>query len=90
MRDKVRLTATIALLKRERTLATALKAQGKSVADATLAILADAEVLALRETLTGGNVAYREPFQTYLVDWVVPRIYQEIDGTLDDSIPKSP
>src|SRR5262249_8439962 len=86
MRDKVRLRATIDLLKREREMATSLKGQGKSVADTKTAILADSTVLALRETLTGGNVAFRGAFQTYLVDWVVPRIYQELDGTLDDSI----
>ena len=90
MRDKVVLRATIDLLRREREMATLLKAQGKSGADAKTAILADSTILALRETLTGGNVAYREGFQTYLVDWVVPRIYQEIDGTLDASIPKAP
>lgn len=90
MRDKVRLHATTELLKRERQMATALKAQGRSVADAKTAILADSTVLALRATLTGGDATLRAPFQTYLVDWVVPRIYQEIDGTLDDSIPRVP
>lgn len=90
MRDKVRLRATIDLLKRERQMAAALKAQGKSVAEAKAAILADSAVLAIRERLTGGNAAVRASFQTYLIDWVVPRIYQEIDGTLDDSIPKAP
>ena len=48
MRDKVRLHATIDLLKREREMTTALKAQGKNVADVTLAILSDSTVLALR------------------------------------------
>ena len=90
MRDKVRLSATMQLIRREREIAAALKRDGKSVAETKAAILADSGVLALRETLTGGNVAYREPFRTYLVDWVVPRIYQEIDGTLDNSIPKAP
>jgi hypothetical protein len=26
----------------------------------------------------------------FLVDWFVRRVYQELDGTLDDSIPKIP
>ncbi len=90
MRDKVRLHATIDLLKRERDLATRLKSQGRSVAEAKAAIMNDSTVLALRETLTGGTVAYREPFALYLVEWVVPRIYQEIDRALDDSIPRAP
>ena len=90
MRDGVRLHATIELLKRERTIVTALKAAGKTVPEARAAVLADSALLALRETLTGGNVAYRDPFALYLVTWVVPRIYQEIDGTLDDSIPAAP
>ena len=90
MHDEVRLHATIDLLKRERNLITALKQEGKTVKEAQAAILADSIVLALRETLTGGNAAFRDAFALYLVEWVVPRIYQEIDGTLDDSIPKAP
>ncbi len=90
MRDKVVLHATIAVLKRERELVTALKAQGKTVDESKKAVLADSAVLSFRDILTAGNAARVNGFQTYLVDWVVPRIYQEIDGTLDDSIPKSP
>ncbi len=88
MRDKDVLRATTAVLKREREIATALKAQGKTIEEAKRAILADMMILSLRETLAGGNPARVSEFNVYLVDWVVPRIYQEIDGTLDDSIPK--
>ena len=90
MRDEVRLHATIELLKRERAIVVELKAAGRTIPAARAAVLADSTVLALRETLTGGNDAYREPFALYLVTWVVPRIFQEIDGTLDDSIPAAP
>ena len=90
MRDEVRLHATLELLRRERTLVAVLKAAGKTVKEAAAGVLADSLVLALRETLTGGNVAYRDPFALYLVEWVVPRLYQEIDGTLDESIPRLP
>lgn len=88
MRDKAVLHATMAVLKREREIATALKAQGKTVEETKRAILTDMMILSLRETLAAGNPARVNEFNVYLVDWVVPRIYQELDGTLDDSIPK--
>lgn len=90
MHDKEVLRATIATLKRERDLVKTLKAQGKTVEQAKQAILADSAILALRETLAAGNPLRTNGFNVYLVDWVVPRLYQEIDGTLDDSIPKAP
>jgi hypothetical protein len=56
----------------------------------TEVILADPEVLRYRVAITGGNAPGNEPFALYLVDWFVRRVYQEIDGTLDDSIPRAP
>ncbi len=90
MRDRKLLRATIALLKRERELVTQLKVEGKSILEAERAVLVDPSVVGFREILTGGNSGYRESFALYLVEWVVPRIFQEIDGTLDNSIPKAP
>jgi hypothetical protein len=34
--------------------------------------------------------ARNDAFALYLVDWFVRRVYQELDGTLDDSIPRIP
>lgn len=88
--DERLLHATRALLVRERELAKELKSQGKSAADAGQAILADSTVLALRTEITGGDTSLNESFAPYLVHWFVRRVYQELDGTLDDSIPRTP
>ena len=90
MTDGVRLRATMALLRREITLVRTLKASGKTIKESQTAVLADAEVRALRDTLAPPTDAGRGAFALYLVEWIVPRIYQEIDGTLDNSIPRSP
>lgn len=90
MTDGVRLRATMALLRREIALVRTLKASGKTVQESQVAVLADAEVLALRETLAPPTDPGRGAFALYLVEWIVPRIYQEIDGTLDNSIPRAP
>jgi glyoxylase-like metal-dependent hydrolase (beta-lactamase superfamily II) len=89
MKDEAILHATIALLERERTLALAVKAAGKTVAEAKAAILADPAVLQVRATLTGGDSAKEGAFAVYLVDWFVKRVYAEADGPLDDSIPNT-
>jgi hypothetical protein len=31
-----------------------------------------------------------DPFALYLVKWFVARVYEEMDGPLDDSIPAMP
>lgn len=90
LHDGELLHATRELLVRERELAKELKSQGKSAADAGKAILADSAVLALRARITHGDASLNESFAPYLVHWFVRRVYQEIDGTLDDSIPKAP
>ena len=90
MRDERLLQATTALLVRERALAREAKGGGKDVAAAIRAVLADSAVLALRDEITGRDTSRNDPFALYLVDWFVRRVYQEADGTLDDSIPRIP
>lgn len=90
MRDEALLKATTALLMRERSLAAGARARGLPVDQAKAGILADAEILRLRETITGGVAARNDAFALYLVDWFVRRVYQELDGSLDDSIPRLP
>jgi glyoxylase-like metal-dependent hydrolase (beta-lactamase superfamily II) len=88
--DKQLLRSTLALLVRERTLARESRARGASLEEAKATILADGEVQALRATITGGDARRDGAFALYLVDWFVRRVYQEVDGTLDDSIPRLP
>lgn len=90
LEDKTLLNATVALLEREHQLARETKNRGGSVEQATSAILADAQVLSLRNTITGGDARRNDAFALYLVGWFVKRVYQELDGTLDDSIPRTP
>ena len=85
--DNDRVISTIDLLKRERTLALAAKAAGKSVEDAKGEVLADAEVLRLRAAITAGDERRNDAFGLYLVEWFVRRAYAEADGPLDDRIP---
>lgn len=87
--DETLLHDTIALLKRERALALGAKKAGKDVAGAKAAVLADADVLALRTRITAGDEKKNGAFGLYLVDWFVKRVYQEADGPLDDSIPST-
>jgi glyoxylase-like metal-dependent hydrolase (beta-lactamase superfamily II) len=90
LHDQRLLEATIQLLEREREIGRSAHAAGRSVADATAEVLADQTVLALREIITAGDRTRRETFALYLVDWFVRRVFQEADGTLDDSIPAIP
>lgn len=90
MRDEGLLKATLELLRRQVTLGRAAKAGGSSVEQARAAILADSTVLVLRERITGGEASRNDAFALYLVDWFVRRLYQELDGPLDDRIPGAP
>lgn len=90
MRDEGLLKATLELLRRQVTLSREAKAGGATVEQATAAILADSSVLALRERITGGEASRNDAFALYLVDWFVRRVYQELDGPLDDRIPRIP
>ncbi len=90
LRDKKLLNATLALLKRERDMAREARGRGRTVEQAKSAILADPAVLQLRATITGGDAARDPAFAVYLVDWFVRRVYQELAGPLDDSIPAAP
>ncbi len=90
MRDEVLLKATMGLLKRERTIAGEARSKGLTTAQAKEAILADSEVQRYRATITGGAASSNDAFAVYLVDWFVQRVYQEIEGTLNDSIPRTP
>ena len=90
MRDEALLKATTGLLKRERTLAAESKSKGLTTDQAKEVILADPDVLRYRAAITGGAAPSNESFAVYLVDWFVRRVYQEIDGTLNDSIPRAP
>jgi glyoxylase-like metal-dependent hydrolase (beta-lactamase superfamily II) len=90
MRDERLLHATRALLVRERALATGARARGLTVDQAKAELLADSTVRTLRAIITGGDARLNESFALYLVDWFVRRVYQELDGTLDDTIPRLP
>jgi cyclase len=90
MLDEGLLQATLALLRRQVTLGGAAKARGATVEQAKAAILADSTVLAWREQITGGEPGRNDAFALYLVDWFVRRLYQELDGPLDDRIPRAP
>ena len=90
LRDETLLHATLSLLRRERELGRAAKANGQPVEQAKAAILADPDVQRLRATITGGDAKLDGAFAVYLVDWFVRRVYAEADGPLDDSIPAGP
>lgn len=90
MRDATLLRATRTLLAREHALARALMTRGVPAASAKDSVLADAEVQRWREVITGGDAARNETFALYLVDWYVRRVYDELQGTLTDSIPRLP
>lgn len=90
MRDASLLRATRTLLAREHALARALMTRGVPVASAKDSVLADGEVQRLRNLITGGDAARHETFALYLVDWYVRRVYDELRGTLTDSIPRLP
>ena len=90
MRDRVILDATRSLLRREHQLAREARARGRTVDQAKAEILADPAVQALRATLTGGEARRGPAFELYLVDWFVRRVYEELAGPLDDSIPAVP
>jgi glyoxylase-like metal-dependent hydrolase (beta-lactamase superfamily II) len=89
MKDESVLHTTITLLERERQVALGAKSIGRPVADAKAAILADPAIAPLKAALTGGLGDKNAAFDVYLVDWFVKRVYEEADGPLDDSIPKS-
>ena len=67
-----------------------VKGKGTSVDETKAAILADNGALALRATITGRDAQRNDAFALYLVDWFVRRVSQELDGTLEDSIPRVP
>jgi cyclase len=90
MRDEAVLQATHDLLVREHALATEARRSGQAISQAVSAILADSVVLSLRTRLTGGVAQRNDAFALYLVDWFVRRVYEEIDGTLNDAIPRLP
>jgi cyclase len=88
--DEEHLHATLALLERELVLARAGKERGEPLDAVLAAALADAEVLALRARLTGGDARLDESFALFMVDWFLRRVWQELDAPLDDAIPSSP
>jgi len=90
MRSEQLLHDTHDLLVRERKLALALKAAGRSVEYAKKEVLLDQEVRRLREAIAGLDPSPQESFNVYLVDWFVSRVYEEADGRLDDRIPTRP
>ncbi|MFN8669911.1 MAG: MBL fold metallo-hydrolase [Gemmatimonadaceae bacterium] len=90
MRDTVLLGQTRALLGREYELARGLAQRNVPVAAAKDSVLADAEVQRQREAIIAGDASKREMFALYLVDWYVRRVYDELRGTLTDSIPRVP
>ena len=90
LRDDALLAQTRALLGREWTLARGLAQRGVPVASAKDSVLGDREVQRLREAITGGDASKHEMFALYLVDWYVRRVYDEVRGTLTDSIPRVP
>jgi glyoxylase-like metal-dependent hydrolase (beta-lactamase superfamily II) len=90
MRSEKLLHDTHDLLVRERQLALALKASGRSVEYAKKEVLLDQEVRRLREAIAGLDPSPQELLNLYLVDWFVSRVYDEADGPLDDRIPTRP
>lgn len=90
LRDGRLLHATLALLRRERELTRAARAQGRTVEQARDGVLADPEVLRLRTEITGGDATRDEAFAVYLVDWFVRRAHAEAAGALGDDIPAGP
>ena len=88
MKDETVLHTTIALLEKERELALAAKAAGKSADEAKAAILADPTVLGFRASLIGPEKDQEPAFALYLVEWFVTRVYAEADGPLENSIPR--
>ncbi|HEX4932619.1 MAG TPA: MBL fold metallo-hydrolase [Gemmatimonadaceae bacterium] len=90
LRDDALLRQTRALLGREYEVARGLAQRGIPVAAARDSVLADGEVQRLRDLVTGGDASRRESFGVYLVDWYVRRVYDELAGRLDDSIPRIP
>lgn len=87
MREESLLHATRDLLLRERTVVRAARERGRTREQAVEDVMADAEVLRLRDGITGGDAARHEAFAVYLVRWFVTRAYDEAVGPLDDRIP---
>ena len=88
LHDKQLLEAHIALFRE-------LLARGKAARDRGLdADSAKAEILpalaALRPAFTNGNPANDAPFEVYLVDWYLHRVYDELAGPLSDAIAPVP
>lgn len=87
-RDKALLHNTIEVLRVLLREGAAAKARGLDPDQAREAIVPGLEPLMIK--MTGNDPKGNEAFKTYLVDWYLHRVYEELDGPLTDAIAPIP
>ena len=88
LRDKTLLRATMDVFRVLLREGKAAKAQGLDPDEAKAAILPGLRELMV--TITRDNRATNQAFESQLVDWFLHRVYDELNGPLDDSIAAIP
>lgn len=88
LRDKALLRATRDLFRELLSRGKAAKAAGMDVDAAREAVLPELETVKAR--ITGGDSALDGAFRIQLVDWFLHRVYEELDGPLDNAIAAIP
>jgi glyoxylase-like metal-dependent hydrolase (beta-lactamase superfamily II) len=88
LHDKTRLHATANVLRALLTQGREAKARGLDADQAKEEILP--RLRDLMVTLTNDDPALNDQFRTYLVDWTLHRVYDELDGPLSDAIAAIP
>ena len=88
LRDKERLHATRDVFRELLHRGAEAKARGLDPDQAKAEILPALRPLMLR--ITRDDPKLKEPFETYLVDWYLHRVYDELSGPLGDEIGKIP
>ena len=88
LRDEVLLHATMGVFRMLLEEGAEAKRRGIAVDEAREAILP--RLARLRTVITGDHPARNEAFRIQLVDWYLHRVYEELDGPLDNRIAAIP
>ena len=88
LRDESLLHATLGVFREMVARGRDAKARGLDVHQARDAMLPALEPFAQR--MVGGDASRRQQFHTYVVDWFLHRLFDELDGPLNDSIAPIP
>lgn len=88
LHDRVLLETNLALLRELQRLGRDAKRRGLDVEAAR--IEAGTATAALRNRITHDDPGLNQAFDVYLVDWLLHRVYEELDGPLTDSIAPIP